>query len=69
MQTATLGIERKGVLPIGVKSLLAENRVGVGLTRSTVRQLNNARMVVRSLWRESGNIHIFILDGKSYRQG
>ncbi len=30
---------------------------------------HNARMVVRPLWRGPGNIHGFIQDGKSYRQG
>ncbi len=33
------------------------NRVGVGL------------VVVSPLWRGPGNVHDFILDGKSYRQG
>ncbi len=30
---------------------------------------NNVRMVVSPLWRGPGNIHGFILNGKSYRQG
>ncbi len=30
-------------------------------------QVNNARMVVSPLWRGPGNIHGFVLDGKSYR--
>ncbi len=33
----TLGIECKGVLSTGVDRLLAGKRVGVGLTRSTIR--------------------------------
>ncbi len=56
------------------------NQIGLGLTRSTVRpllpfyfqllkQVNNVRMVVSSLWRGPGNIRDFILDGKSYRRG
>ncbi len=32
-------------------------------------QVNNVRVVVSPLWRGAGNIHGFILDGKSYRQG
>ncbi len=32
----TLGIERKGVLSTGVDRMLVGNRVGVGLTRSTI---------------------------------
>ncbi len=35
----TLGIECKGVLPTGVDRMLVGNRVGVGLTRSTIRHL------------------------------
>ncbi len=35
----TLDIECKGVLSIGGVHLLVENRVGVGLTRSTIRHL------------------------------
>ncbi len=34
-----LGIECKDVLSIGVPRLLIGNRVGVGLTRSTIRHL------------------------------
>ncbi len=32
-------------------------------------QVSNVRMVVSPLWRGLGNIHGFIQDGKSYRQG
>ncbi len=32
-------------------------------------KVNNVCMVVSSMWRGPGNIHGFILDGKSYRQG
>ncbi len=32
-------------------------------------QVNNVRMVVSHLWCGPGNIHGFVLDGKSYRQG
>ncbi len=32
----TLGIECKGVLSTGVDKMLVGNRVGVGLTRSTI---------------------------------
>ncbi len=46
--------------------------VGVGLTQSTIcpmQQVNNAYMVMSPLWHELGNIHGFVPDGKSYRQG
>ncbi len=32
-------------------------------------QVSNVRMIVSALWRGPRNIHGFILDGKSYRQG
>ncbi len=71
----TLDIECNGVLPIGVYMLLVGNRVGVGLTRCTIRpllpsyaqlreQVNNVCMVVNPLWRGPGNIHGFVLGGK-----
>ncbi len=44
---ATLGIERKGVLSIGVLRLLVGNRVGVGLTRSAIRPLLPSLLPVR----------------------
>ncbi len=50
---------------IGTSGLLVGNRVGEGLTWSTTRFLS---MVVSPLWRGPGNIHGFILDGKSHRQ-
>ncbi len=31
--------------------------------------VNNVRMAVNPLWRGPGNIHDFVLNGKSYRQG
>ncbi len=35
----TLGIEGKGVLSTGVDRMLVGNRVGVGLTRSTISSI------------------------------
>ncbi len=55
--------------------MLFGNRVGVGLAPCSLlnpqfrEQVNNVRMVVSPLWRGPGNIHGFVLDGKSYRQG
>ncbi len=51
------------------------NRVSVGLALRHLlnfqlrKQVNNVRMVVSPLRRGPGNIHGFIRDGKSYRQG
>ncbi len=33
----TLGVECEGVLSTGVVRMLVENRIGIGLTRSTIR--------------------------------
>ncbi len=34
-----------------------------------VKGANNVRIVMNPLWRGLGNIHGFVLGGKSYRQG
>ncbi len=67
--THTLDIECKGVLSIGLQRLFVKNRVYVGLTLYSLlrEQANNVRMVVSTLWHGPGNIHGFILDGKSSR--
>ncbi len=65
----------QGTKPIahGWHTLELGNQVGVGtcsLFYSHLReQVNNVRMVVSPLWRGPGNVHGFVLDGKSYRQG
>ncbi len=38
------------------------------LSSQLMEQVNNVRMVVNPLWRGPGNIHGFVLDGKSYPQ-
>ncbi len=52
----TLDIECKGVLSIGVWRLLVGNRVGVGLTRSTIRHLLPFLFPVKGArhWRSHG---------------
>ncbi len=60
--------------------MLVGNRIGGGLTQSTMNpmlpslipvkgQVNNVRKVVSPLWRGLGNTHGFALDGQSSRQG
>ncbi len=63
-------MEFKGVLSKGVYKILVGNRVGVGLTRSTINpmQVHYVRMTVSPLLRGPGNIHGSILDGKATAQ-
>ncbi len=75
---SALVLENKGVLSTGVQGMLDGNPVNIGLPMSTIssllpcflpviQQVNNDRMGVSPLSRGLGNVHGFVLNGRSFR--